>query len=353
MSVAVSVPPGQLAIGFGISLLLSIVLVGASLRYALWRGLLDVPGRRRSHSVATPRGGGLGLLLAALPVVAWAWLVATPWMAAVGALALIAAWLLLIAVGWLDDHHNLPNLPRFAAHLMASAMLAWVVLQGVDDWPLSWRLLAGFGLVLAASWSINAHNFMDGIDGLLGMQMLFYFLALAGLALYLQAGAIALACTGLAAACLGFLFYNRPPARIFMGDVGSVPLGWLVAALAAMLWRHDPISLWSALILSSAFIIDASLTLLQRMWRGRRWYTAHREHAYQWLVRSGLSHRQVTLLYLAWNVLVALPLAIATLYWPRIAPGLLVLTLVAGMLAYTAIKRHCHNSRDRRRRGAA
>lgn len=347
------VSAGQLTLGFVVSLVLSVLLVGVSLRYALWRGLLDAPGHRRSHKVPTPRGGGLGLLLAALPVVAWAWLIATPWLAPMAAVALLTALVLLTLLGWLDDHHDLPSLPRFAVHLLASLTLALVILYGLDNWSVSWRLLAGVGLVLATSWSINAHNFMDGIDGLLGMQMLFYFLALGGLALFLGGAGIALACAGLAAASMGFLCYNRSPARIFMGDVGSGTLGWLAAALAAMLWREASLSLWPALILSSAFIIDASLTLLRRMWRGRRWYTAHREHAYQWLVRSGFTHGQVTLLYLSWNLLVALPLAVAAVAWPSLAPALLVLTCVLGAVTYVAIRRYCYTTHDRRRRSAA
>ncbi len=346
-------PVSHLLLGILVSFVLSVLLVGATLRYALRRGLLDAPGRRRSHTVATPRGGGLGLLLAVLPVLCWAWLGPASWLAPAEALALFGALLLLILVGWLDDHRNLPLLPRFVLHLLAATLLAVVVLHDLQGWSPMLRLLAGVGLVLATGWSINAHNFMDGIDGLLGMQMLFYFTALGAVAWSLQAGGVALACAGLAAACLGFLFYNRPPARIFMGDVGSVALGWLVAALAALLWRQAPQSVWSALILSSAFIIDASMTLLRRMWLGRRWYTAHREHAYQWLVRSGFSHARVTLFYLGWNLLLALPMALAALAWPRLAPGLLALVCVLGVLAHAAIRHHCHTTRDRRRRGAA
>lgn len=353
VSAAVLVSSSHVAIGFFISLVLSILLVRLSLRYALWRGLLDAPGQRRSHVVATPRGGGLGLLLAALPILAWAWWVATPWLAPWDAVAMMAALLMLMLVGWLDDHRNLPALPRFVLYLLASALLACVVVHDLPGWSPLLRVLAGLGLVLATGWSINAHNFMDGIDGLLGTQMLFYFAALGSLAWYLQAGGVVLSCAGLSAACIGFLFYNRPPARIFMGDVGSVALGWLVAALAALLWRHQPTSVWPALILSSAFIIDASLTLLRRMLRGRRWYTAHREHAYQWLVRSGFSHGQVTLLYLAWNMLLALPLAVAALLWPRLAPGLLALACMVGVIVHTTIRRYCLARHDRRRRGAA
>lgn len=332
--------------------LLSLLLVGISLRYAHWRGLLDEPGRRRSHTRVTPRGGGLGLVLAALPALAWSWFRLTPALGPVQGAALLFALLLLLLIGWLDDHRDLPNLPRLAAHVVASALLAWVIVQG-SGWSPGWKLLAGAGLLLAAVWSINAHNFMDGIDALLGMQMLFVFTTLAGIAAWLAAPGIMLACLGIAAASAGFLCYNRPPARIFMGDVGSVPLGWLVVALAALLWRHTPQSLWAVLILCSAFITDATVTLLRRIWLGRRWYTAHREHVYQWLVRSGFGHGRVVMAYLAWNLLLALPIALWALAQPRLGPVLLAVVLIPGAWLQVRIRRYCLAGRDRRRSGAA
>ncbi len=203
---------------------------------------------------------------------------------------------------------------------------------------------------LATAWSINAHNFMDGIDGLLGMQMLFYFTAL---------GAWHGRCrlpgwhwrVRLAAAMprlpvlqptAGTHFHGRCRQR-GAGLAGGGPGCAAVAAAAA--------ERVVGLILSSAFIVDASLTLMRRMRRGRRWYTAHREHAYQWLVRSGLSHARVTFL-LAWNLLVALPLALAALAWPRLAPGRWRWSAcwAAGACSHS---HHCRTTRDRRRRGAA
>ena len=332
--------------------LLSLLLVGASLRYARWRGLLDAPGRRRSHSQMTPRGGGLGLILAAAPALTWSWLRLAPGIGGVQAGLLLLALLALLLTGWLDDHRDLPNLPRLLAHVVASAILAWVIVHG-SDWPAVWKVLVGAGLLLAAVWSINAHNFMDGIDALLGMQMLFVFTALALIAVWYALPGVALACAAIAAACAGFLCYNRPPARIFMGDVGSVPLGWLVVAMAAVLWRHAPQTLWAALILCSAFVIDASITLLRRMWLGRRWYTAHREHVYQWLVRSGFGHGRVVMFYLAWNLLLALPMAVWALLQPQFGPVLLAIVLVAGVWLQARVRTFCLARRERRRSGVA
>ena len=150
---------------------------------------------------------------------------------------------------------------------------------------------------------------MDGIDGLLAQQAVFVGSGLAVLARAADQPALALAAACLAASALAFGCFNWPPARIFLGDVGSGSIGLLVFAFSAMLWRVDPAWLWPALILSSAFVADASLTLLTRVWRGRRWYSAHREHLYQWLARRAGSHSRADAAYLGWNLLVAAPLA--------------------------------------------
>lgn len=342
---------GQVLIVFGTTLVLAVLLVGASLAYARRRGVLDRPGNRSSHSTPTPRGGGLGLLLAAMPALLWGWYLWLPQPTLVGALWL--ALLALMGVGWLDDHRSLPGWPRLAVHLLAAALLAAVVVAGLPGWPLTWRLAGGLALLLAAAWSTNAHNFMDGIDALLGMQACFYFAALGGFAWALSAPGVALACAGVAAACLGFLHYNRPPARLFMGDVGSAALGWLVACVAALLWRQASVGLWLALILASGFVVDATATLLWRIGSGQRWYTAHREHAYQWLVRSGLGHGRVVLLYLAWNLLVALPAALATVRWPQFGPWLLAAVSLLGVLACVAVRHFGNPLHERRRHGAA
>lgn len=155
--------------------------------------------------------------------------------------------------------------------------------------------------MLLGVWSINLHNFMDGIDGLLAQQGVFVGAGIAWLAWGAGSPTLAGMAACLAAACLGFWYYNRAPARIFMGDVGSGSIGFMVFALTAMLWRVRHELLWPALVPSSAFAMDAGLTLALRMLRGRRWYAAHREHLYQWLVRCGFTHAGSSGLYLTWR----------------------------------------------------
>lgn len=282
---------------------ISVLLVRGAIGYAHRRGLLDLPGQRRSHQLPTPRGGGIGIVVAmlvCLPGAGWGAHVAWP---SAGLLGLSCAALALVALaGWWDDHRSLPVLPRLVTQLLAVALLCF----GLQLGPLGWWWLPL--LLVAGAWSINLHNFMDGIDGLLAQQAIFVGVGLAILAWSVSQPILALAAGCLAASSLGFWCFNRPPARIFLGDVGSGSVGLLIFAFSAMLWRIDPALLWPVLILSSAFVVDASLTLLARMYHGRRWYSAHREHLYQWLARRAGGHGKVDVAYLSWNLLVAAPL---------------------------------------------
>ncbi|MEW9623300.1 MraY family glycosyltransferase [Rhodanobacter geophilus] len=320
-------------------LLLSFVIAWLSARaaiaYAHRRGMLDRPGQRRSHSIPTPRGGGIGIVIASIVCLPGALLgAAAPW-AAVVVVGLLAALVLVALAGWWDDHSSLPILPRFGAQSLA--VLLFAASLGVNG--LSWWWLPV--LLLAGAWSINLHNFMDGIDGLLAQQAMFVGGGLAWLAWDAGQPGLASAAGCLAAASLGFWCLNRPPAHIFMGDVGSGSTGLLIFAFTAMLWRVETRLLWPALILSSAFVADASLTLLTRFLRGRRWYTAHREHLYQWLVRCGFTHAGGGAIYMTWNLLLAAPLA--WLAWSHPGAGWLITmgAYLAAAAFWMLLKRRC------------
>jgi UDP-N-acetylmuramyl pentapeptide phosphotransferase/UDP-N-acetylglucosamine-1-phosphate transferase len=317
------------------ALLITLLLVRGAIVYAHRRGMLDQPGQRRSHSMPTPRGGGIGVVVAmliCLPGALWSLPAAWP----ISVIASATGALLLVAVaGWWDDHRPLPVLPRLGAQLLAVLWFSLTLMAtGLSWWWLP--LLLGAG-----TWSINLHNFMDGIDGLLAQQAIFVASGLAWIAWAAAQPALAVAAGSLAAACLGFWFYNRPAAQIFMGDVGSGSIGLLIFAFTAMLWRLEHALLWPALILSSAFVVDASLTLLTRMLRGRRWHAPHREHLYQWLVRSDRTHAQADLAYLAWNLLIAAPLTwLACSHLPIALPITITLYLTAAAVWLT-LKRRC------------
>ncbi|GLQ99705.1 MraY family glycosyltransferase [Dyella mobilis] len=333
MSDAVVASFAPIAVLVLIAFLIALGVVRAAIAYAQRKRMLDLPGQRRSHKVPTPRGGGIGIIvsvLVAMPVSlsyiqpAWPFHVIITLLAAVA----LVAW-----IGWWDDHSPLPALPRFGVQMVATALFSAALLyQGPSSWW--WPVL-----VLAGAWSINLHNFMDGIDGLLAQQGIFVACGLGMLAWLAGQNALAGASACLAAACLGFWCYNRSPARIFMGDVGSGSIGLLLFALTAMLWRVDGMLLWPALILSSAFVTDATLTLLVRILSGRRWYTAHREHLYQWIVRKGHTHATGAAWYLGWNVLVAAPLA--ALAWERPKVGLVACIVTYAIAAIAWLYAKC------------
>jgi len=271
------------------------------------RRLLDQPGQRRSHATPTPRGGGLG------PVLAWcAALFALAGAGAGGTQALLLAigTLAVAAIGLVDDHRPLPAWPRLLVHAAAAVLLV----AGARGLPASATDLAGSAaLVLALVALVNFWNFMDGIDGLAAMQSAFVAFACGVVAVAAGAPALALAAMLLCASVAGFLPFNTPRARIFLGDVGSGALGFACGGLLLFAWDGGAMPWPIAPLLASAFLLDAGLTLARRMLGGRRWYTAHREHLYQWLVRRGRSHARVAALYLGWNLLIVTPLAVAVL----------------------------------------
>ena len=327
-----------------LSFLIAWLSARAAIAYAHRRGMLDRPGQRRSHSIPTPRGGGIGIVIAALACLPGVLLGTVASWSPLLVAGLLAALLVVALAGWWDDHRSLPILPRFGAQLLAVLLFAaTLAASGLSWWWLPVLLLAG-------AWSINLHNFMDGIDGLLAQQAMFVGAGLALLAWGAGQGALALAAACLATASLGFWCLNRSPARIFMGDVGSGSVGLLIFAFTAMLWRVETRLLWPALILSSAFVADASLTLLSRFCRGRRWYTAHREHLYQWLVRCGLTHAGGGAIYMTWNLLLAAPLAWLAFSHPALGLPTTMGTYLAAAVLWLLLKRRClrrHPPKDR------
>ncbi|MFP4207755.1 MAG: MraY family glycosyltransferase [Wenzhouxiangella sp.] len=282
--------------------------------WLLGLGLLDQPGRRRCHLTPTPRGGGLAMATAlALALLAHA----HPLGAALPLLGLVLA---VTGLGWLDDVRDLPVRVRLLGQLLiAMAMLMLVGPVSVVEvgglalnWPWLWSALG----LIAVVWLINLHNFMDGADGLAAMQGAWSGLAL-GVLLHLHDAPLpALAGFALAGACLGFLFWNRPPARLFMGDSGSMMIGAMVGLLALSGAAGGGISIWASLIVSALFVVDATATLARRLVAGQQWYTAHREHAYQRLIAGGWSHGRVLLLYTLINLAVVLPVLLLAVRFP-------------------------------------
>jgi len=308
--------------------LLAAVATWLARRYALRLQLLDQPGERRSHAVPTPRGGGVGIVVAVLSGVVWLWLQWPPHRVLLGC---VAAGLLLVAgIGFVDDHRSLSPWSRLAVQVVASALLAWGFHQATG---LAGTAVVGFVLAMVL---INIWNFMDGIDGLAASQAA---IVATGLALAMASGPWAWLAAGLAAAVLGFLPFNFPRARIFLGDVGSGALGYLLAALltAAYAWSG---LYWPLLLLPlAAFGVDAAFTLLTRMWAGQRWWTPHVSHAYQaWAKRAG-NHVLATLAYAIFTG-VGVILMLAGISWrPWTVVGAGVLWYLLAILLWARLRK--------------
>ena len=271
------------------SALLAMMLVGLVRGMALRHGVLDHPTERSSHVVATPRGGGLGLLLAVLAMWVWRGTQALDWLALIA----LAGMLTVAAVGWLDDRRGLSVRIRLAVHLLAGMTVGAMAFGSTQS--------ALLGVVLFGWWtfwtvsSINLVNFMDGINGLVACQIAVFSLSIA---LFPEpSSSVSFYAVTVAAACVGFLPWNFPRARIFMGDVGSGGLGYLVPVLALMVMRDPGVDIVRAHLPLVPLFGDATWTILRRWRNGERLTVAHRSHLYQRLANGGMGHAAVTGIY--------------------------------------------------------
>lgn len=292
--------------------------------------VLDHPTPRSSHSLPTPRGGGLAIVTTFLLA-----------MCIYYSIGLIGTRLLLLfvvgcgsiaLVGYIDDIRSMSARSRFCVHLLAAVFA--VLLVGDSSIP-TWLGVGSAGIwvvrcfgVLAIAWGTNLFNFMDGIDGIAGAEAVFVSASGAWLTTLVgpNGGGLEGAMLCLAAASAGFLAWNWPPAKIFMGDVGSSFLGFTLVVLGwAARSRGLPFEAW--IILAGVFVVDASLTLMRRMLRGDRWFDAHRMHAYQHLARRWHSHLPVTATITAINIFWLLPWAWFAADHPQFAVGALLISL--------------------------
>jgi Fuc2NAc and GlcNAc transferase len=268
--------------------------------------IYDIPNSRSAHREAVVRGGGLGLLLGLLAGFILVLVLVKAWPAPYPQLLVAACGLALL--GFIDDVRGLPVALRLCLYALLS--LGTIVMIE-PQWSWIGQGVAAFFVL----WLLNLFNFMDGIDGLAATEAVFTAGSAGVLSLFLGGSeAFGWFCLLVAAASGGFLFWNRPPARLFMGDAGSVSLGFLLAMLAL---RSDGIPLASWLILLGVFIIDATYTLLWRIRQGHRFTQAHSLHLYQRLARHWDNHATVVGAVIAINTLWLLPLATAAALWPQ------------------------------------
>lgn len=291
--------------------------------------LLAIPTHRSSHVASTPVGGGLTIVL--VYALTLAFLVYKDMLAGYE-LAVLCASLPIAGIGLIDDRTPVDFRVRLAIQI-AGVMWVLAVLGALP--PLTFgslqvdMALATWILVpLALIWLTNLYNFMDGVDGIAGIEACCVTLA-AGL-LLAQAGdlALALICLSLFAASVGFLVWNWPPAKIFMGDVGSGFIGYTLGLVALLSHYHETMSLWSWVLLLAVFIVDATFTLVRRVGRGEPWYQAHRSHAYQHAAQISGSHQTVSVVVLLINLFWLIPLAWLASKHPEYGVYLAVLGIV-------------------------
>lgn len=277
---------------------------------------LDIPNHRSLHVKPVPRVGGWGVLPAVFAIV----MIEAPLMRWIALGALV-----LGAVSQIDDRRGLSAKTRFAAHLMVAGAAVALSANGIE-----WWLAAA--AVLALVWLINLYNFMDGSNGLAGGMAVFGFATYALAAVTVQPQ-LSIAAAAVAGAGFGFLVLNFNPARIFLGDMGSIPLGFLAGALGFWGWQHGAWPLWFPALAFAPFIADATVTLLRRLARGEKVWEAHRQHYYQRLVQLGATHVRVALFYyglmLCGSALALLGLRMpAAAQWAAVVCWYLVLAIV-------------------------
>jgi len=291
---------------------LSLALTGVLRRYALAKNIMDIPNQRSSHRIPTPRGGGVAFVMG--------FLIAVPCLAYQGYLlwsessVIISAGFFVAALGFFDDRGHIDVRLRLLGHLAAGGFVV-VGLGGIPSitvfaWTIPAGLLLNFLAVIYLVWLLNLYNFMDGIDGIASVEAVSVCLSVA--CLYWLSGHLTQAYVplALAAGVCGFLYWNIPPARIFMGDAGSGFLGFMLGVLSLQASMVHAQFLWSWLILLGVFVVDATITIVRRGLRGVKIYEAHCSHAYQHATSQAGKHARVTMAVVVINMVWLFPMAL-------------------------------------------
>lgn len=313
---------------FAAVLAASFLLTRSMLVYSTRFNLLDHPTERSSHTRTTPRGGGLAIVLASLAAFtfgSWTGLLRpeTVW-------AVSIAGGLVAGAGFWDDHRSLSPLIRIVVQLSAATILLAIIGSpaSLDFGFIAFTaaFLPPFAFVILLAWLVNLANFMDGIDGIAAAECAFVTIAGGALAWGRGDNALAFLCFAVAAAALGFAVINWPPAKIFLGDVGSGYLGLIYGAAMLVDCAREPVRVWVWLILLGAFLTDATLTLIRRFAAGEAVHLPHRSHAYQHAA-ARWGHKRTTLVFIAVNLFWLGPLAYVASEYPRYASGLFVVAV--------------------------
>lgn len=309
--------------------------------YSLKNSLIDKPGERSSHSTPTPRGGGLPISILILFTVFIFTL--TGFIPQNYAIALSFGGLLVSIVGWVDDHRDISAGLRGILYFLAS-MIALYFIGGLDKIIIGDLVLhVGFfwGSVIAIigiTWITNLYNFMDGADAIASVQAITAGLFAGILFSINNQHGMSIVCFTIITACGAFLFWNWPPARIFMGDVGSCMIGYTFGVVTIIGEVTNSVHIYIWIILLSVFIGDATFTLVKRVISGDKWYTAHRSHGYQKLIQLGVSHSILAIYLLLFNICILWPIAFIAYKWKFLSIYMVLLSIILVFILWSVIQ---------------
>ena len=293
------------------------------IRHADLLNLIDVPNERSSHEHPMPRGGGLAfagtficgcLAFWASGIIRIDWLLPT-----------LCGATIVTLIGWMDDRRSMPAASRLAVHFTAALLVYVFITKGfsthvtISFVPHQWPLVTFLFAMFFVAWMLNLYNFMDGVDGLAGLNAVVASLCLAAISIWQNQLPLTAIYILLASCVAGFLVFNWSPAKIFMGDSGSTFLGFVFAATALTGKVMGNVAFVANVIILGCFIVDATYTLLVRFAQGKKIHQAHRDHAFQHAVQIGWSHRRVVIFYAAITVFWLVPLALAALIYEQLA----------------------------------
>lgn len=318
------------------TVIVSTAATGLCRRLLVRSAVMDIPNRRSSHVSPVPRGGGIAIIIVFLPITIYLRL--TIPLADDLIIPIIVGGLGVGAVGLLDDLRTVSPKWRLAVHGLAATLAVAMIgplpelTPTYNESVIRFVVMAVTGLAIV--WHLNLFNFMDGIDGIAGSQVIFVLVGACVIGWSADAVGVNMLLLGLAAATAGFLVWNWPPAKIFMGDAGSGFLGYALAVIAVYSASRSILSIWSWIILMNAFVVDATVTLIQRIFRKEKVFEAHRSHAYQRCASRLSSHKKVTLGLWVINVIWLFPLAILAEAYREFGP---VITAIAAIPLITAV----------------
>lgn len=295
-----------------LTLLIAWFLTKGLRRYALDKNILDVPNERSSHTNVTPRGGGLAIVIAFF--INMVSLFASDHISSSAFWGIFGSSLLIAVTGFLDDRKPIPSKARLIVHFLAAIwIVSWLgKIPAITffSYSIDLGIFASILAVFYLVWLLNLYNFMDGIDGIASIEAITVCFG-GGVLLYLLSSNTYfwLIPILLGSGTAGFILWNWPPAKIFMGDVGSAFLGITIGAISLFSLSYGSQLIWAWVILLGAFIVDATVTLFRRVARGESFDEAHRTHAYQYASRKHKSHKKVSIAVGAINVFWLLPIA--------------------------------------------